>query len=351
MFELLLVIGLAVVISFFCSLSEAVLYSVPWSHLEQMRKGGQKAGTLLFELRGNVERPISAILTLNTVANTAGAAVAGAFVVTLFGTESLVYFSLVFTLIILVFSEVLPKTIGVMYSRQLAGWLAKPLWWLVQIFSPVIWVLGALTRLVGGRKAGPDATEEDLRAVISMTRRAGVIKPYEELFFHNILTLDTKMVKEVMTPRTVIFSFPTHWAVAQAKEMKAIWPHSRIPVFDGEDSEDIVGIVYRRELLEALANDQDATELSRLMKPVQFVMETMTLDKLLARFLESRVHLFIVLDEYGGLAGLVTLEDVLEEILGREIVDETDQVADMRELARQRRSMVVSRTSKTSSAS
>ncbi|HDQ41395.1 MAG TPA: HlyC/CorC family transporter [Desulfonatronum sp.] len=341
MFELFLAIGLAVLISAFCSLSEAVLYSVPWSHLEQMRKGGKKNGALLFELRSNVERPISAILTLNTVANTAGAAVAGAFAAAMFGTESLVYFSLAFTLAILVFSEVMPKTMGVMYSRQLAAWLAKPLWFLVIVFSPAIWVLGFVTRLVGRKKVGPDATEEDLRAVISMTRRAGVIKPYEELSIRNILTLDTKMVKDVMTPRTVIFSFPSHWTVAQAKEMKAIWPHSRIPVFEEEDSEDIVGIVYRREMLEALANDQDTLKLSQLMKSVQFVLETMTLDRLLVRFLESRMHMFIVLDEYGGLAGLVTLEDVLEEILGSEIVDETDQVVDMRELARQRRRQLV----------
>ncbi len=347
MLELLLAVGLAVVISAFCSLSEAVLYSVPWSHLEQMRKSGKKSGILLFELRGNVERPISAILTLNTVANTAGAAVAGAFAAALFGTESLLYFSIAFTLIILVFSEVIPKTMGVMYSRQLAGWLAKPIWFLVKIFSPAIWVLSSVTRVVGRKKVGPDASEEDLRAVISMTRRAGVIKAYEELSIRNILTLDTKMVKEVMTPRTVIFSFPVHWTVAQAKEIKNIWPHSRIPVYDEDDSEDIVGIVYRRELLEALANDQDDLELGRIMKPVQFVLETMTLDKLLVRFLESRMHMFIVLDEYGGLAGLVSLEDVLEEILGSEIVDETDQVVDMRELARQRRRQVAVRAGKT----
>lgn len=340
MFTLLLVVGLAIVVSALCSLSEAVLYSVPWSHLEQMRKSGKKSGALLFELRGNVERPISAILTLNTVANTAGAAVAGAIVVSLFGKEILLYFSLSFTLAILVFGEVLPKTIGIMYSRRLAGWVAKPLWILVAILGPVIWILGSLTRLVGGRKAGPDASEEDLRAVISMTRRAGVIKPYEELSIGNILTLDTKLVKDVMTPRTVIFSFPTHWTVSQAKEWKPIWPHSRIPVYE-EDSEDIVGVVYRRELLEALAIDQDTMELSKLMKPVKFVLETMTLDKLLVRFLESRMHMFVVLDEYGGLAGLVTLEDVLEEILGSEIVDETDQVVDMRELARQRRRQLV----------
>lgn len=341
MFELLLVVALATLVSGLCSLSEAALYSVPWSHLERMRKSGRKSGVLLFDLRNNVERPIAAILTLNTVANTAGAAVAGAFAAALFGTESLVYFSAVFTMIILVFAEIIPKTMGVMYSRQLAGFLARPLCVLVVVLSPVIWLMNRVTLLIGRKKVGPDASEDDLRAVISLTRRAGAIKPYEEMSIRNILSLDTKMVKDVMTPRTVIFSFPSELTVAQARTLKTAWPHSRIPVYEDEDQEDIVGIVYRRELLEALANDQDDLELGRLMKPVQFVLESMTLDKLLVRFLESRMHLFIVLDEYGGLAGLVTLEDVLEEILGSEIVDETDQVVDMRELARQRRSQLV----------
>ncbi|SMP76128.1 hemolysin family protein [Desulfonatronum lacustre] len=343
MFELLLVVGLATLVSGLCSLSEAVLYSVPWSHLEQMRKSGKKSGVLLFDLRNNVERPIAAILTLNTVANTAGAAVAGAFAAALFGTESLIYFSAVFTMIILVFAEILPKTMGVMYNRQLAGFLAQPLCFLVVLFSPVIWLMDRITRLIGRKKAGPEATEDDLRAVISLTRKAGVIKHYEEMSIRNILSLDTKMVKDIMTPRTVIFSFPVELSVGEARTLKTVWPHSRIPVYEDEDQEDIVGIVYRRELLEALANDQDDLVLGRLMKPVQFVLESITLDKLLVRFLESRMHLFIVLDEYGGLVGLVTLEDVLEEILGSEIVDETDQVVDMRELARQRRSQLVAK--------
>jgi CBS domain containing-hemolysin-like protein len=140
-----------------------------------------------------------------------------------------------------------------------------------------------------------------------------------------------------MTPRMVVFSLPAKYTVSEAKEAKHIWPHSRIPVYENDDSEEVVGVVYRREVLEALANDQDDLTLEELMKPVQFVLDTLSLDKLLVQFLESRLHLFVVLDEYGGVAGVVALEDVLEEILGREIVDETDEVADLRELARKRR--------------
>ena len=182
------------------------------------------------------------------------------------------------------------------------------------------------------------SSEEDLRAVLSLTRREGGINPLEELSIKNILSLDRKTASDIMTPRTVVFSLPSHMTVDEARGIeRGVWPHSRIPVYDDDDPENIVGIVYRREVLEALANDQDATRLGDLMKPVRFVLDTMTLDRVLVKFLESRMHLFVVLDEYGGVSGVVSLEDVLEEILGKEIVDETDQVADMRELAKARR--------------
>ncbi|GAU07679.1 hemolysin family protein [Desulfoplanes formicivorans] len=341
MLELAIVVALATLISAFCSVAEAVLYSVPWSFIERLRKAGKTSGILLSELRKKIKEPISAILTLNTVAHTAGAAIAGAIAVRLFGEEHLVYFSLIFTVIILIFSEILPKTIGVVYAKNLAVPLAKPLVALVWLFKPAIWLTNWLVHFVEHKKPGPTSSEEDLLAAISLTRRAGAIKPYEERSMHNILTLDKKIVRDVMTPRTVIFSLPSHLTVSQARELNTSWPNSRIPVYEDDDPEDIIGLVYRRDVMEALADDRDDLPLNKLMKQVLFVVETMTLDKLLVRFLESRVHLFVVLDEYGGLAGVVTLEDVLEEILGNEIVDETDQVVDMREFARQQRAELI----------
>lgn len=337
MLALILSVSFALLVSAFCSLSEAALYSTPWSWIERLRKDGKKSGEVLFQLRSNIERPITAILTLNTLANTAGAAVAGAAAVAVYGPENLWIFTIAFTVLILVFGEIFPKTVGVVYYRPIISLFAKPLFILVYALGPIIWVGGRLARLVRPKKAAPLSTEDDLRAVVSLTRQEGVIKPYEELSIKNILSLDHKIVADVMTPRTVIFSLPAHMTVDEAKKSKAVWPHSRIPVFDHEDPEDIVGIVYRREMLEALANDLDDLKVSDLMKPVRFVLENLTLDRLLIRFLESRTHLFVVLDEYGGVAGVVSLEDVLEEILGKEIVDETDQVADMRALARTRR--------------
>lgn len=334
---LILAVLFAVGVSAFCSLTEAVLYSVPWSHIETLRKQGKATGQLLYKLRSRVDEPITAILTLNTVANTAGAAVAGAAAATVFGEDSMLWFSLVFTLMILFFSEIIPKTLGVLHNRVLSSVLAKPLNLLVLLLWPVIRSINLVVRVLSKNKMGPQASEEDLRALASLTRKTGALKRFEELSIHNILNLDTKTVEEVMTPRTVIFSLPADSTVAEVWNAKNIWPHSRVPVYSNEDQEDIVGIVYRREVLQALAQDQDDKKLKELMKPVHFILENLTLDRVLVTFLESRLHLAVVLDEYGGLAGLITLEDILEEILGNEIMDETDQVADMRQLALQRK--------------
>ncbi len=336
MFELLLAVGIAVFVSMFCSVAEAALYSMSWSGIEKLKAKGSKSADLLSKLRTNVDEPITAILTLNTCAHTAGAAVAGWAWANLYGKETLWLFTAVFTVIILIFTEILPKTLGVVYREQIAPPLARPLNGLVWIFRPVVWLMSLLSRGLGGKKGGADHTEDDIRAIVSLTRRSGSIKPYEEKSIRNILTLDSKTVEGIMTPRTVVFSLSSEMTVAEARHLQPDWPHSRIPVYDA-DPEDIVGVIYRRQVLEALADDLDDLKLADIMRPVSFVLETITLDKLLVKFLGSRLHLCVVLDEYGGVAGVVTLEDVLEEILGSEIVDETDQVVDMRQFARMQR--------------
>ncbi|MDP2848703.1 MAG: hemolysin family protein [Humidesulfovibrio sp.] len=343
MLELILAVSLATGISFLCSITEAAFYSFPLSRIEQMRKEGKKAGQILSDLRRDMEKPITALLTLNTAADIAGAAIAGAAAARLFGEESLVWFTVLFTFITLLLGEIVPKTLGVAHARQLAPLMATPLKWMIIICLPVIWLLGGAVRFIRKRHKAPDADEDDIRALVSLTRQQGVLKPYEESAIKSILALDSKRVAEIMTPRTVVFSLPAEMTVAEAMAGRRAWPHTRVPVYeDSEDSEDIVGVVYRRQVFEAAADDQQQLTLGDLMKPVRFVMENLTLDKALRSFLESRTHLFVVLDEYGGMAGVVTLEDVLEELLGSEIVDETDEVVDMRELARRRRNELAS---------
>ena len=334
---LVIAVAVAVGVSFFCSLAEAALYSVPWSRIEQLRKEGKSAGAVLYALRQDIEKPITAILTFNTTAHTAGAAVAGAAAAEVFGHEYVALFTAGFTLVILVFTEIVPKSLGVMYTRSISPVLAKPLRTMVFLMYPVVWILSMIPRLMQRRKRGPAMTEEDIRAIVSLTRKSGVLKPYEEHAISNILSLDLKRVEDIMTPRTVVFSLPAATAVSEARAHREFWQHGRIPVYEGDDPEDIVGIVYRRDVLDALAQDRDSQPMSEIMQPARFVLETLTLDRLLIKFLGSRTHLYVVLDEYGGVAGVVSLEDVLEEILGKEIVDETDVVADMRALARSRR--------------
>ena len=222
------------------------------------------------------------------------------------------------------------------YATSIAVVLARPLEVAVKLLTPVIWLTGLLTRLLTPPSNGPDISEDDIRAVTSLSRQAGQIKAYEEAYIRNILALDQKRVYDIMTPRTVVFSLPEDMTAAEAYKNPRLWHVSRIPVY-GEDNEDLVGLVDRRTILHCLLEEKGETPLSEIMKPLHFVLESQTLDKLLKELLHSRSHLFAVLDEYGGLAGVVTLEDVFEEMLGSEIMDESDSVADLRQMARQRR--------------
>ncbi len=336
MLQLILAVGGAISISAVCSLFEAVLYSVPQRHVESMIQGGESGGRTFRRLRRNVERPITAILSLNTIANTAGAAFAGAAATAVFGHQWLGYFSAIFTLAILIFSEIIPKTAGVAYGRSLAGPVAYALKGLVWAMTPIIWLMGCITHLIGRGSRDEAVTAEEIQAMVRSSRRTGGIKIFQEQAIERVLTLQAKTAKDVMTPRTVIFSLNRQLTLSEAVKAAGRWEHSRIPVFD-KSPEDVVGIVHTKDILVALSGEQTEDHLANLMRPIHFVAESARLNMILGEFLELKQHLFAVIDEYGGLAGLISLEDILEEILGREIVDESDEVADKQELARKRR--------------
>ena len=333
MVELLVAVGIVIVVSAMCSLFEAVLLSTPMSHVETMAREGRASGRIFRGLRQDVDRPLSAILSLNTIANTGGAAIAGAAFVKVFGEHFEVQFTVVITLCVLFFSEVVPKTVGAVHCRLLAGPIARPLQVLVFVLRPLVAVCRLLTRAVA-RGGDESVSEEELVSLARMGQREGSIESEEARVIQNILSLKSKSAKDVMTPRTVVFSLSEEMTVEQA--LDPMWKHSRVPVYSS-DHEDLVGIVLRSRAQEALAEGLGDQPLSKLMRPVHFVVDSATLDSILEMFLERREHMFAVIEEYGGLAGVLTLEDVLEEILGQEIVDEVDQVTDMRELARKRR--------------
>ena len=339
MLELSLVVGLVVLISAACSLFEAVLYSVPLSQIDALERAGRPSGPILRTLRTQVDRPIAAILSLNTVANTGGAALAGAVAARVFGSAWIGYFSAAFTLAILLFSEIIPKTAGVVYARRLAGPIARPLQILVLLFTPVIWLSRHVTRLVAIGREADRVSDDDLLLMVRRGLRTGDLKPHEARVISNVLALEVKTAGQIMTPRTVLFMLHTDTSLADAAANELLLQYSRVPVYD-DDPDDIVGIVHRRDILRSAARDEFDTTLDQLMHPVHFVVDTAKLDQLLHTFLEQRQHLVVVTDEFGSVSGIVTLEDVLEEILGREIVDEFDQVTDLRAFARQQRTAI-----------
>ena len=336
MTELILAVLAAVLISAMCSLFEAVLYSVPVGHIESMVESKRSAGKILQGLRENVDRPIAAILSLNTIANTAGAAVAGAAAAKVFGEIWLGYFSAAFTLAILLFSEVVPKTAGVVYSRSMVTVIARPLQLLVWLFQPFIWLCGSVTYLISREGQSPSVSEDEILGLARIGRQTGTIETDQAVAIENILSLEKKAVRDIMTPRTVAVMIGAETTVDELRQQKTVLNYSRIPIFD-KDGEDVVGMINRHDVLTAMADGRGSLRLDEMMRPVDFVVESFSLNRLLRKFLSRGQHLLMVLDEFGGLAGLVTLEDVLEEILGQEIVDEFDQVADLRELARNRR--------------
>lgn len=335
MLVLVLAMSLVVGISFICSLTEAALYAIPWSTIERLKRLGNSKGELLYQLRQEIDKPIAAILTLNTIANTAGSAVTGAVFVSVFNADYTVLFALGFTLLILLFGEIIPKTLGVSFCSSVMLFVAKPLIILIRILTPILIFLNFITKSLHKTNT-PQVSEEDIYAIVGMSRKAGKIKEHEERIIGNILSLDQKRVYDIMTPRTVVFSLPANLSIDGAYANPHIWHFSRIPVY-GENNEDLLGYVERRTLALRSREKQGSQILSEIMRPLHFVQENVALDVLLNDLLQSRVHLFAVVDEYGGLSGVVTLEDVLEEILGREIVDESDNIEDLRQFAIKRK--------------
>ncbi|MGW8161692.1 MAG: hemolysin family protein [Desulfobulbales bacterium] len=338
--QLILATVIAVIVSALCSIIEAVLYSVPQSQVEVMARSGKKSGIILKKLKKNIQQPITAILTLNTIANTMGAAVAGASAAVVFGEENLVWFSVFFTLTILLFSEILPKTAGVAYAKKLAVWIAIPLDGLVRILGPLVWLCQMVTRIIPKQEKKALVSIEEIQAVALLGRKSGEIEPQQEEVIANILKLQDKTVRQVMTPRTVVFSLNEHLTIREALQMKDQWRrHSRVPVYDkGED--DVVGVVLSRNVLLSLSEGNQEQKLSELMQPVHFVPEAAPLNRILMEFFEQRSHLFVVVDEYGSVTGVISLEDIIEEIVGREIIDESDKAGDLREYARYRKKML-----------
>ena len=269
-----------------------------------------------------------------TIAHTIGAAIAGAAAAVVFGEQNLFLFSVVFTLIILLFSEILPKTIGISYAVLLAPYIAHPLKWMIIILRPIVWLCQQITRFIPQPENIDSISAEELQTIAALSRKSGAIEADQERVISNILELNKKIARDVMTPRTVTFSLEDSLTVTEAMNSEAsLYSHSRVPVYKDE-ADNVTGIIMRRDVLRAAAEQKHDTKLSELMSAAYFVAETSPLNHILVEFFDRHQHLFIVVDEYGAVTGVISMEDVLEEIVGREIMDESDKTQDMRELAR-----------------
>ena len=331
---ILTVAALTLVASFICSLFEAALYAITPSQVELLKQRGVRGARRLERLRTNVEEPIAAILTVNTVAHTIGAAWCGAMVGTEYGAQAVAWFATTFTITVLVFTEIIPKSLGVRHAAILAPRLSWPL----QLMTWVSWPIARparamMQRLTGGRSnAGP--SEEEVLVFTRLAQRHGHMRSEESTWVENALTLDRVHARELMTPRRVVEIFPADMTVATAIGRTNRWIHSRVPVRDPMEPEKILGLVFRREVFDAGVAGKGEQILRTMCHPLESVPGSMPAHELLRLFLNRRRHMVAVIDEYGGFQGIVSLEDVLESLLGSEIVDEHDEVVDMQAHAR-----------------
>ncbi len=333
---LILIVLISVLVSANCSLYEAILYSTRLGTLEAAKAAGIRAGLAqqFIELKKNIGIPIASILILNTVAMTAGATIAGAYAGDVLESSTLPLFSAAFTLLILFFGEIMPKTLGVVYWRRLWPFIVWPLNVMKYVLYPAVVVTQKFSELFTSGRKLPTITEEEILAAVRMGAMEGQISDSESALVHNIINLENKPVREIMTPRTVIFSLDAHMSVDRARRAVDGKGLTRIPIYEGH-TENITGYVMIHDLYSSRTPADPSPSLQSMAKPISFVPATRNSLSLLTTFLKHRRHISIVVDEYGGVAGLVTLEDLIETVLGAEIVDETDRVVDLQERARQ----------------
>ncbi len=329
MTTLIILIVFVILGSAFFSGVEAALFSVPQSRVILAQKKGERGGESLAKIKQNLPRAIMVIVIGNNIVNIVGSIYVGVVAARTFGDELIGLVSAVLTFLIIIFGEILPKTIGENYAETISLKVAPVLHTLIRILHPIVWILERLTNPF--TKKGNIVSEEEIHVLSEIGHQEGSIEKDERDIIQKVFTLNDLTARDIMTPRTVISAFPKSERLGDIREKIYSLNNSRIPVYD-ESIDDIVGVSYRKQLLIALARDEDDKKVEEFTQDVLFVSEDMRVDDLLQLFLTKREQIAIVKDEFGGTSGLVTLEDVLEQLVG-EIVDEDDEVMDTRALA------------------
>ena len=322
---------LALGVSFICSLLEAVILSVTHSQIGALVKINPKKGKMVQALKDDINRPLAAILTLNTIANTVGAAGMGAQALNVYGSNAVALASAILTFSILIFSEILPKTLGAYFCRSLAIPSAYVIRFLMIIAFPFVWLSNTLSSSINSNE--DKVSREEITAMAEMGEDEGSIDEHESDIIENLFRLKEIQIEDILTPRSVIYAFEDKETVGNVMDSNDDIIFSRIPVFH-ENIDNIIGMVYKDTVLETMADDYFEKTMADIVEPVESVYETESVESVLNKFTKNRSHMFIVKDEFGGTTGIVTLEDCIETLLGVEIMDESDEVADMRKLAK-----------------
>lgn len=322
----------SIALSALCSMLEATLLSTPLSYITGLEDQGVKGAQRLKRLKQNPDRPISAILCLNTIANTVGASIVGSLVYEVYGDALVGVFSTIFTFCILIFSEIIPKTIGTSYWRSLAIPASVIINGMIFISFPLVWILERLQKLISANSNQVSVSREDISAMVSVATEEEVIEKDEKKMIQNLLKLDEVTAHEIMTPSVVVEM--VHGSMTIKEFYDSDNTHSRILVYDEDNDEYVVGYVLRQEVLEKMAEDSFDTPLNDIIRPIMTFGEEDSVADIWEKLLEKKEHISAILDEYGSLRGIVTMEDVIETMLGQEIVDEKDEVVDMQEYAK-----------------
>lgn len=320
-------VGVVLVVSFLCSIFESVLLSVTRPQIEVMVHDGRRAGRLLASFKENMDMPIAAILILNTAAHTIGAAVAGASYANVFSADTLWLFSILFTVAVLLFTEIIPKTLGVSYAPVLATPVAHGIRWLTIMLRPLVVLTERISRSLRAKSDIPVTSREEIRLLASLGRSAGVVGTRTASMIEGATNLSDLRAVDVMLPRDDVVYLAGTMQRDDALTTVRESGHSRFPYSPTGEIDDVAGVILAKDLLYwQLLNDSDAVDWESLYQDALVVPESLPLPRLMRTFQESQRHLAIVIDEYGGLKGIATLEDVLEEIVG-EIYDESDRPA------------------------
>lgn len=336
MTELLIFLFGALIISAICSILEATLMSTPISYITMREDEGLKAATLMKAFKMDSSRPLAAILSLNTIANTVGAAGVGRQAQLVFGSEWFGFVSAAVTILILIFSEIIPKTIGATHWKSLMGFAARSIQILIFCLYPIVVCVEYLQKLFTPKdSADLGISREEVSAMADVAEESGELDEDENEIIQNLISMDELTASSAMTPRVVCDIAPENMRVGKFYQDKRFLHHSRIPVFAGND-EYITGYILRMEALQLMAEDKPDVTLGSIKRDIASFHEDATLDEIWGEMLDKDEQIAIIINEYGSFQGILTLEDIIETLLGDEIVDEQDAVRDMQQLAKER---------------